>query len=224
MYRLLAISDLHGDLASAWAAIEAAQPDVLLCCGDWGDPGEVELVDLVPFTQRLPVYTVYGNHDNLDALRAWGNRDGSSVLLPNGEARSIGPLTIAGINGIWAKSHRKPFYVLDEEVEEAALRVAGQARSLDILLTHGCPSGVADLTWQNRHGGQRCLLRTFQVLKPRVYLTGHLHRAQEHRTQEGQVIRNIGATPRGDATLITVSEDQLEVRTFKFRTTADAGD
>jgi uncharacterized protein len=220
LQRLLAVSDLHGDLRSAWAAVEAAQPDVLLSCGDWGDPGEVELPDLVQFTQRLPVYTVYGNHDNLDALRAWSNQDGSSVLLPNGEVRTIGPITLAGINGIWAKSHRQPYYVLDEEVEEAATRAAGQTQSLDILLTHGCPSGVADLTWQGRHGGQRCFLRAFQLLKPRLYLTGHLHRPQEHRTKEGQLIRNLGATPRGDATLITVSSGNLDAEPFHFRQSA----
>ena len=215
--RLLAISDLHGDLDSAWAAVEAAQPDVLLCCGDWGDPGEVELTDLQAFTARLPVYTVYGNHDHLEALREWKNEDGSDVLLTDGEIQAVGSLVLAGINGIWAKSHRKPFYVTDEEVDEAALRVAGRRTPVDILLTHGCPSGVADLTWQNRHGGQRCFLRAFQVLRPRVYLTGHLHRAQEHRTREGQVIRNLGQTPGGDAALVTPSPEGLQVAPFTFR-------
>jgi uncharacterized protein len=215
--RLLAISDLHGELEPAWAAIEAAQPDVLLCCGDWGDPGEVELPDLECFTERLPVYTVYGNHDHLDALREWRNGDGSPVLLRNGTGQPIGPLTLAGINGIWAKSHRKPFYVTDEEVDAAAANAARAAHAIDILLTHGCPSGVADQTWQGRHGGQRCFLRAFQLVRPKIYLTGHLHRAQEHQTKEGQVIRNIGATPRGDATLILFETDSFEVRPFEFR-------
>lgn len=209
--RLLAISDLHGDLDSAWEAVRAARPDVLLCCGDWGDPEEIEPADLEKFTEELPVYTVYGNHDNLQALSEWRNRDGSPVLLPNGEVVEVAGVTLAGISGIWAKSHRKPFYITDEEVEQAALEVAGAGRAVDILLTHGCPSGVADLTWQNRHGGQRCFLRAFQTIRPRVYLTGHLHRAQEHRTREGQVIRNVGQTPRGDATLITVAEMGLTV-------------
>jgi uncharacterized protein len=213
--RLLAISDLHGDLRSAWAAVEAARPDVLLSCGDWGDPGELELPDLEAFTARLPVYTVFGNHDHLDALQAWTNTDGSPVLLGNGEVRQVGDLRIAGINGIWAKSHRQPYYVLDEEVEEAARGVSAGG-PVDILLTHGCPSGVADLTWQNRRGGQRCFLGAFQLLQPRVYLTGHLHRAQEHRTKSGQVVRNIGQTSRGDATLLTLDHGDLHVAPFSF--------
>src|SRR5687768_7182640 len=108
MTRLLVISDLHGDLKPAWAAVEAAEPDALLCCGDWGDPGEVEFYDLEPFTRRLPVYTVFGNHDNLLALEAWRNQDGSPVLLRTGELQTLGDVTLAGISGIWAKSHRQP--------------------------------------------------------------------------------------------------------------------
>jgi Icc-related predicted phosphoesterase len=208
--RWLAISDLHGDLDSAWRAVEAARPDVLVSCGDWGDPGEVDLPDLRAFSDRLPTYTVFGNHDHLEALGAWLNRDGTPVLLLNGEARQVGPVRIAGISGIWAKSHRKPFYILDEEVAAAAERLA-QSAPLDLFLTHGCPSGVADLTPDNRHGGQRCFLDAFQRLRPRVYLTGHLHRAQQHVTRDGLLVRNIGQTPLGDATLLTWRGGEWEV-------------
>lgn len=214
--RLLVVSDLHGELGAVWAGVEQAQPDFLLCCGDWGDPGEVELSDLEALSARLPVYTVYGNHDHLEALEAWRNPDGSDVLLRDGELQDVGPLALAGINGIWAKSHRKPYYVTDEDVEAAAQQLAAAGRPVDILLSHGCPSGVADLTWQNRHGGQRCFLRAFQLLKPRVYLTGHLHRAQGYETHDGTIIRNVGQTPRGEAVVLDWAGDRLVVTPFKF--------
>lgn len=214
--RILAISDLHGNLENAWAALRAARPDVLLCCGDWGDPGEVELPALEQLTAELPVYTVFGNHDHLEAVRAWHNRDGSPVLLPNGVSQSVGGIRVAGISGIWAKSHRKPFYITDEEVDEAAMRLAAEKSPIDVLLSHGCPSGVADLTYQNRHGGQRCFLRAFQLARPRVYLTGHLHMAQEHRTKDGLIVRNVGQTPKGDATLLTFTGTGVEVSPFVF--------
>lgn len=216
--RILVISDLHGDLGAAWRAVNAANAEVLLCCGDWGDPGELDLPRLEEFSRRLPVYTVYGNHDDLDALRNWSNEDGSPVLLANGTRRPVGALTLVGINGIWAKSHRKPYYVTDDEVVDAAQQAAESGPPVDILLTHGCPSGVADLTADNRHGGQRCFLRAFQTLRPRVYLTGHLHRAQEHRTREGQVVRNVGQTPRGDATVIKIDGNSISVEPLHFRT------
>lgn len=213
--RLLAISDLHGELAAAWRAVEVAEPDVLLCCGDWGDPEEISLSALEPFTERLPVYTVFGNHDDLAVIQAWENRDGSPVLLPDGEVVQVGGLTLAGISGIWAKSNRKPFYITDEQAAEAAQQVARQG-PVDVLLTHGCPSGVADRTWQNRHGGQVCFLKAFDTIRPRLYLTGHLHRAQEYRTKDGRVVRNVGQTPRGDATLIEWSPTALHVTELEF--------
>lgn len=214
--RLLAVSDLHGDLGSVWSAIEQVQPEVLVCCGDWGDPGEVELPDLQALSARLPVYTVYGNHDHLAALDGWRNQDGSDVLLRTGELRRVGELTLAGINGIWAKSHRKPYYVTDEEVEEAALQLSSCGTRIDLLLSHGCPSGVADLTWQNQHGGQRCFLHAFQVLRPRVYLTGHLHRAQGYETREGSIVRNVGHTPKGEVVRLDWTPPRLEVTPLKL--------
>ncbi len=215
--RLLAVSDLHGELDAAWEAVEAALPDVLLCCGDWGDPDQVSLADLLPFSERLPVYTVFGNHDPLDALEEWRNRDGSRVLLDAGEVRRVGSVALAGINGIWAKSHRQPHYVTDEDVDRAAHAVAMTGAAVDVLLTHGCPSGVADVTWANRHAGQPCFLRAFRTIRPRVYLTGHLHRAQEHRTREGEIVRNVGQTPRGDAALLEFTGGEARLSPFSFR-------
>jgi Icc-related predicted phosphoesterase len=213
--RVLAVSDLHGDLDAAWRALETAVPEVLISCGDWGDPDEVSLSGLERFTERLPVYTIYGNHDDLAALQAWRNRVGTPVLLPDGEPVSVGGLVLAGISGIWAKSNRKPFYITDEQVAEAAHRGARQG-PVDILLTHGCPSGVADLTWQNRHGGQPCFLKAFDTIRPRLYLTGHLHRVQEYRTKDGRIVRNVGETPRGDATLIRMDGERLSVEALEF--------
>jgi uncharacterized protein len=214
--RILAISDLHGDLDSAWRALGAAgEPDLLLCCGDWGDPGEVELADLERFSAELPVYSVFGNHDHLEAFLHWRNRDGTPVLLLNGSVLDVQGVRLAGISGIWAKSHRQPYYVTDEEVDAWAQEAAA-AGAVDILMTHGCPSGVADLTLTNNHGGQRCFLRAFQLISPQIYLTGHLHRAQEHRTKSGQVVRNIGQTPHGDATLLTRTDEGWEVAPFGF--------
>ena len=56
------------------------------------------------------------------------NPDDSPVLLPQGESQDVMGLNIAAIGGIWAKSHAKPHYVTDEDVAEAADRIARRAR------------------------------------------------------------------------------------------------
>ena len=128
-----------------------------LSCGDWGDPDQVNEADLAAFPAALPVYTTFGNHDPFDALNQLRNQDGTPVLLPKGEVRGIRGVRLAAIGGIWAKSHRQPYYVTDEDVAAAAAKIAASG-PLDLLLTHGCPVGLADRTLRNTHGGQRCFL------------------------------------------------------------------
>lgn len=213
--RLLAVSDLHGDLAAAWKAVERFEPDALLCCGDWGDPQEVARDDLAAFADRLPVLSTFGNHDALDLLPGIANQDGSSILLGQGEVRELDGLRIAAIGGIWAKSHRLRHYVTDEDVAGYAEQIH-KAGSVDILMTHACPVGLADLTPSGRHGGQRCFLEAFQRVGPRVHLCGHLHVPQERTLKDGRRILNVGATPDGTAAVIAYDGTSLEASLQRF--------
>jgi Icc-related predicted phosphoesterase len=215
--RILVISDLHGDLGAAWAAVERFEPDLLLSCGDWGDPEQVSEADLAAFPARLPVYTTFGNHDPFDALTRLRNRDGSPVLLPQGEVRCVEEVRLAAIGGIWAKSHRQPYYVTDEEVTALAAKIAAGG-PVDLLLTHGCPVGLADLTPRHTHGGQRCFLEAFQTVAPRVHLCGHLHVAQERTLSDGRKVINVGATPASSVAVVEVQAGEVIARLDQFWT------
>lgn len=215
--RILAVSDLHGDLASARAAIARFTPDALLCCGDWGDPGEFDEAELAAFPARLPTLTTFGNHDAIACLGTLRNRDGSSVLLEQGEVRDLLGVRLAAIGGIWAKSHRLPHYVTDDDVAEFAQQIAARG-PIDILITHGCPVGVADRTEKGNHGGQRCFLKAFQTIGPQVYLCGHLHVPQEHVLKDGRRVLNVGATPAGSVVMIESNGDGLSARLDHFKT------
>jgi Icc-related predicted phosphoesterase len=218
--RILVISDLHGDLASAREAVERYGPDLLLSCGDWGDPDQVSEADLASFAVRLPVLSTFGNHDPLDALTNVRNRDGSPVLLAQGEVRAVGGVRIAAIGGIWAKTNRLPHYVTDAQVADAADRIARQGPT-DILLTHGCPSGHADLTTKGTRGGQRCFLDAFHKVAPRVHLCGHLHVPQERALKDGRKVINVGATPEGSVVVIEDGPDGLAAHLERFSGSAE---
>jgi uncharacterized protein len=198
---LVVVSDLHGDLGPAHRVCDQYRPDVLLSCGDWGDPEQVAEPALAALLLRVPVYTTFGNHDPLEILARLRNQDGTPVLLAQGEVREVGGLRLAAIGGIWAKSHAKPHYVTDADVAELASRIARSA-PVDILLTHACPVGLADMTPAGRHGGQRCFLDAFNTIKPRLHLCGHLHLAQERRLKDGRHIINVGATPEGSIVVV----------------------
>lgn len=194
--KIVAVSDMHGRLSPVLEILERERPALLLSPGDWGDAGQVEAEDIEPIIQRQPVLTVFGNHDHLDLLPLIHNRDGSPVLLQNGEVRQVLGLRVGGINGIWAKSHRKPFYITDEEVVDFARAIA--EKGVDILLTHGCPIGMADLTPVNTHGGQRCFTEAFKLVQPKLHLCGHLHRRSWYQTRDGKLVVNVGYTHDGD--------------------------
>jgi Icc-related predicted phosphoesterase len=219
--RFLVISDLHGDLISAWEAVRLFEPEVLLSCGDWGDPEQVDEIALARFPSRLPVYTTFGNHDPIALLRELRNGDGTPVLLPQGRVVSVAGIRLAAIGGIWARSHRQPYYVTDDDVAAAAARIAAEGGA-DILLTHGCPVGLVDRTPRGIHGGQRCFLQAFQTVAPRVHLCGHLHVAQEHLLSDGRKVINVGATPRGSA--VVVETEGAEVRAALVRSRPSAPD
>lgn len=199
--RILVVSDLHGDIESVDRARTAHQPDMILSCGDWGDPEQVSEQVLEGLLRLVPVYTTFGNHDPLEILSRLKNRDESPVLIGQGLVQEFAGLRMAAIGGIWAKSHAKPHYVTDDDVAQAAARIA-RAGPVDILITHGCPVGLADLTPTGRHGGQRCFLEAFKTVEPRLHLCGHLHRAQERILKDGRKVLNVGATPEGSIAVL----------------------
>jgi uncharacterized protein len=213
--RILVISDLHGDLSSAREALDCFQPDLLLSCGDWGDPEQVDEAELAAFPARLPVYTTFGNHDPISALARLRNQDGSPVLLPQGEVAQFGQVRLAAIGGIWAKSHRQPYYVTDEDVAALAKQIAA-AGPVDLLLTHGCPIGLADLTPRHTHGGHRCFLEAFHTIAPRIHFCGHLHVSQERALADGRQVINVGPTPQGSVAIIEDSDAGWTGRLERF--------
>lgn len=203
---------MHGNLDIVMNIIAASNPDLLLCCGDWGDPDEIDEPMLLKIISAVHVLSVFGNHDDIELLSGIRNSDGSGILLSPGDIRKYGEIRIAGISGIWAKSHRKPYYVLDEEVIGYASGLEG--KGIDILLTHGCASGMSDMVPGGRHGGQRAFLNAFNIIHPRLYLCGHLHKSQQRILKDGRIIINIGHTSAGDYWTFDIGHEYINYSRF----------
>ncbi|MCS7224891.1 MAG: metallophosphoesterase [Armatimonadetes bacterium] len=206
---VLVVGDLHGDWTYLWRALESERPDLILSVGDWGDPDEVSEADFRHLLDRVPIYTVFGNHDDLSLLASLKNRDGSPILIANGSVVQVGDAVIAGISGIWAKSKRKPYYITNEEIVGAAQVL--QDKGVSIFITHGCPIGLADLTPKGSHGGQRAFLEAFRLVKPKLYLCGHLHRPQMRTLKSGQIILNVGTTAQGDYAVVRIGSGSIDL-------------
>lgn len=213
--KIVAVSDMHGDLKNVHRIIDNVRPDMMLCCGDWGDPGEFDPQEFTSVLARTFVLSVYGNHDDIDLLKEARNIDGSPVLLTPEEVREIGGILFAGISGIWAKSHREVYYVTNDNVARYAESLAG--KGVDILLTHGCAIGLVDALPSGGHGGQRCFLDAFHRIAPRLYLCGHLHVAQKRVLKDGRIVINIGETCKGDYWVLDIDRENTAFEHFVLR-------
>jgi metallophosphoesterase superfamily enzyme len=108
--RILVISDLHFEnefhggidesTAFPWLRkiIIKEKPDVLIGLGDWGHAWKPE--DWQIILQSVKVYSIYGNHENLELLKSQRNIDGSTVLQQDGQVQTIAKLKFGFINGV----------------------------------------------------------------------------------------------------------------------------
>ena len=206
--KIAAVSDMHGNLDPVCEILKKEIPDLLLCAGDWGTPEEIFQNDFDAIVQKVTTITVFGNHDNLELLYQIKNQDGTAILIDNGATKDYDNLVIGGINGIWAKSHKKAWYITDEEVAAAAAKLS--EKKVDVLMTHGCPLGIADLTPIGTHGGQRCFTDAFKLVNPKLYICGHLHRKSAYQTKDGKLVVNIGFTQEGDYAVFNFENESFE--------------
>ena len=128
LMKILAISDLHGDLrlAKIACATTSRLAVVLWRLGRLGGSGGI-----VRGNPRVlsGADCIWQSRISLELLAGLRNLDGSPILLAQGEVRVFGALRVAGISGIWARSHRLPHYVTDDDVKESAGRIAHADRS-----------------------------------------------------------------------------------------------
>lgn len=206
--KIAAISDLHGYLEPVHKILDLENPDLLLCAGDWGTDEEISQRDLERIIQKIHTLTIYGNNDALDFLPEIKNQNGASALITTGSSQQVDKLVIGGINGIWAKSHKKPWYITDEEVIRAAQKLAESG--VDILMTHECPVGMADLTPVGAHGGKRSFTEAFKMVQPKLHICGHLHRKSSYQTKDGKWVVNVGHTREGDYAIFYFEHDTIE--------------
>jgi len=188
-----ALADIHGNFDAMRRAMER-HPDVpfWLCVGDVASRSGA-----YP-EPPAPVYWIKGNNENFDRIAEWkAGRDQVPNLhyIPNGTARKVGVLNVAGLGGTFAPTwfetsaaslpHRpsddKRRHFVREEVE-ACKRLSG----VDILMTHeaarpfiiGNEPGEGARPWR-RDAGKPAINDVLATMKPRLHLCGHHHRFVE---------------------------------------------
>jgi len=186
---LVVISDTHGMHRSVKNIPDG---DVLIHCGDISNIGErYQVEDFVEWLKELPhTHKVFiaGNHDrSFDPKFNDGDKPGwlkgllADLLLSDYNIHYLENESVI-IDGItfWGSPITPDFYPESwafnkprgEKIKEVWRQIDA---STDILITHGPPFYIKDLTKSGMSVGCEDLGRVVDILKPKYHFFGHIH-------------------------------------------------
>jgi len=188
--KVLVISDLHYgmrifhgiDESRAWewlsGIIDYHKPDLLISLGDWGEAINPE--EFYGLLQRVRVWSIYGNHENLHVLEKMYNIlvDGyEPVLMKDGEVREFAGLRFGAINGIVALKRREKRGIPRKRPEEFIEYGRKLADRVDILLLHDSPYIDVEEYRGKIAQDERTTAVGIAIFeaKPKLVFCGHLH-------------------------------------------------
>jgi Icc-related predicted phosphoesterase len=181
--KIVIVSDTHNYLNQ----VSVPEGDVLIHAGDATGLGTIrEIAVFKSHLERLPhrhKIFVPGNHDWLferDPNMARAILEGVTVLID--QEVEIEGLKIYG--SPWSPRFFNWAFNMDrgEAIGEKWKKIPD---SLDILITHGPPYGILDLTYDSRHVGCEELAEALKSrVKCRLHVFGHIHHSYGVFTRE----------------------------------------
>lgn len=169
--RIVAISDVHGKYKS----VTLPDGDLLVVAGDCLSRGTItELVDFNEWLGTLPhkhKIVIAGNHD--ETLQ---HMTSPSKFITNASYLRDQEIVIEGkrIYGTpWTPTYGHWAFMASEAVlSNHFLKIPS---GLDLLITHGPPHTILDLTLTNERAGGRALYEAVKRANPRYHVFGHIH-------------------------------------------------
>jgi len=218
LMRILAVSDLHGDVNPLITYLEDNKVDLIIIAGDITHFGPAELAEdilneLSSF--QIPVLAIPGNCDP-ESLHI--NIDNSPAINLHARNLVIKNIGLCGFGG----SNPTPFNTplefeeiqIYDEAKKALEGVTGQ--KITLFITHAPPYGTkTDLLPSGEHVGSKSLRRIIEELQPTLNICGHIHEARgTDKIGKTQII-NPGELSHGHACLIKISDspDKEEIKT-----------
>ena len=179
--KVLIFGDIHGlvgkaDIPTIEIVVEIVRKtdaDLVLQLGDMGGYRSFS----------RPVYWIFGNNDSISMMKAFheGKQPVENLMhIRNGEVLSFcqeeEKITLSGLNGAYdplyfdfTRSELEDFGYFTQEEAEKCLNL----NSIDIFLTHGCPSGLG--FGREPDYGNPAIRKILEKVKPRYMFCGHGH-------------------------------------------------
>jgi len=163
------ISDLHGFYP------ELPGGDLLIVAGDWTAHDYFdEVQDFEKEWLRCQKYKkivlIAGNHDGIAAQCDWMSGRKIDYLCDSG--------TEFEDFKIWGSPYTPTFsnwHFMADRGEAIKKHWDLIPNNTDILVTHGPPYGVLDVTYDGEHAGCRDLLDAIARVRPELHVFGHIH-------------------------------------------------
>ena len=171
--KLIAIADTHG----LHRSLEIPDGDILIHAGDLTRHGSLEdVLEFNDFLGTLPhpyKIVIAGNHDFCFEK----DRKACEELLTNCIYLQDQEVIIDGIK-FYGSPWQPWFYDWAFNLQRGSeIRAKWELipGDTDVLITHGPPYGIGDLTFQKEHAGCEDLLEIVEKIKPAVHIFGHIH-------------------------------------------------
>ena len=211
--KILVASDIHGSSKAVDLIrenIEKLVPDLTVLCGDithFGKPDEArKIIDSL----SGPLLAVPGNCDPP------GIEDGvaeSHGIDLHGKTHEFSGIRFAGFGGA-----RKMFGTVREYDEEfIGENIRRVIPGADVLVLHGPPYGINDLS-PSGHAGSREILEAVRIHGPMLVLSGHIHECHGIVRENGISYLNPGAARDGRCAYleIDVAENMIRDGSIEF--------
>jgi len=185
--RIVCISDTHG----LHRQLRLPEGDLLICTGDFSRRGRrSEVVEFNDWLGTLPhrhKVIIAGNHDFLFEQDPTARSLISHATYLQDEECVVEGLRIYG--SPWQPRFFDWAFNLDRG--EPLRRMWSKIPSkIDLLLTHGPPHGILDLTSRGLQVGCEELRAALLRVRPRVHVFGHIHESYGQREREGTLYVN----------------------------------
>jgi len=171
--KLIAIADTHG----LHRSLKIPDGDILIHAGDLTRHGSLDdVLEFNDFLGTLPhpnKIVIAGNHD----LIFEKGRKGCEELLTNCIYIQDQEVIIDGVK-FYGSPWQPWFYDWAFNLERGPeIRAKWDLipEGIDILITHGPPFGIGDLTSRRENVGCQDLLEVVEKIKPALHIFGHIH-------------------------------------------------
>jgi uncharacterized protein len=208
--KILAVSDLHGNIKPIINYLQDNTVDVIIIAGDITHFGPLELGEELLneiSSFNIPVLAIPGNCDP-DSMHI--NMDNSKAINIHARNLIIKNIGICGFGG----SNPTPF---DTPLEFEEIQIYDEAKNalngikdekITLFVTHAPPYGTkTDLLPSGAHVGSESIRKIIEELQPTVNICGHIHESRGTDTIGKTKIINPGQISSGYACLINIPDN-----------------